>query len=293
MIVELISKYLESNKRLTVPNLGTFIVKEVGRTVLFSNLIKGDDGTLRSLLQAEGLSELEAAGSIDRFVFEVNYRLENTDLCTLDGFGVLRNGANGTVQFTFDLAARGENLDGNMAAKLAERNAESAIVERKPEPVAERATKVEQPIPAEEPAADQGEEDHIDVMPRNQESAEEEKQQTEATPIMDRTPRRERPSDAHVKGLRYGKGRKIVTGREGVISHKRRNSDLIMKIAIAAAVIATLALAYGLYNDWRNSRYMYEGLYDEPVEEVFDEPASTAEQGVRNPDLDYITPNEN
>lgn len=291
MIVELISKYLESNKRLTVPNLGTFIVKEVGRTVLFSNLIKGDDGTLRLLLQAEGLSELEAAGSIDRFVFEVNYRLENTDLCTLDGFGVLRNGVNGTVQFTLDSAARGENLDGNMAAKLAERNAESAAVERKPEPMAESATNVEQPTPAEESEEDQGEEDHIEVMPCNQESAEEEQEQAEA-PIMDYRPRRERTSDAHVKGLRYGKGRKIVTGREGVISRKRRSSDLIMKIAIAAAVIATLALAYGLYNDWRNSRYMYEGLYDEPVEEVFDEPASTAEQGVRNPDLDYITPND-
>lgn len=291
MIVELISKYLESNKRLTVPNLGTFIVKEVGRTVLFSNLIKGDDGTLRSLLQAEGLSELEAAGSIDRFVFEVNYRLENTDLCTLDGFGVLRNGVNGTVQFTLDSAARGENLDGNMAAKLAERNAESAAVERKPEPMAESAANVEQPTPAEESEEDQGEEDHIEVMPCNQESAEEEQEQAEA-PIMDYRPRRERTSDAHVKGLRYGKGRKIVTGREGVISRKRRSSDLIMKIAIAAAVIATLALAYGLYNDWRNSRYMYEGLYDEPVEEVFDEPASTAEQGVRNPDLDYITPND-
>ena len=47
MIVELISKYLESNKRLVVPNLGAFIVKEAGRVVLFSNLIKGDDGVLR------------------------------------------------------------------------------------------------------------------------------------------------------------------------------------------------------------------------------------------------------
>ena len=78
MIVELISKYLESNKRLVVPNLGAFIVKEAGRVVLFSNLIKGDDGVLRSLLIADGVSELEAAAAIDRFVFEVNFRLEST-----------------------------------------------------------------------------------------------------------------------------------------------------------------------------------------------------------------------
>ena len=50
MIVELISKYLETHKRLVVPNLGAFIVKIPGESVLFSNLIKNDDGVLRSLL---------------------------------------------------------------------------------------------------------------------------------------------------------------------------------------------------------------------------------------------------
>ena len=94
MIIELISKYLESNKRLVVPNLGTFIVKEAGRAVLFSNLIKNDDGVLRSLLVAGGVSELEAAAAIDRFVFEVNYRLENSGRCSLKGFGELKSGVN-------------------------------------------------------------------------------------------------------------------------------------------------------------------------------------------------------
>ena len=101
MIVELISKYLESNKRLVVPNLGAFIVKEAGRVVLFSNLIKGDDGVLRSLLVEAGVSELETAAALDRFVFEVNFRLESTGECLLDGFGVLKSGVNGTVSFVY------------------------------------------------------------------------------------------------------------------------------------------------------------------------------------------------
>ena len=63
-------------------------------------------------------------------------------------------------------------------------------------------------------------------------------------------------------------------------------------IAIIAALIAVGALAYGLWNDWQNQQYLYEGLYDEPAKDIVDEPASSAEQGVRNPDLDYITPNE-
>lgn len=280
MIVELISKYLESNKRLVVPNLGTFIVKEAGRTVLFSNLIKTDDGVLRSLLEATGVSELEAAGSVDRFVFEVNYRLENTGVCHLDGFGELRSGANGTVQFTFNPKAKGENLDGNMAAKLAERRAENEAQSANA-PVVEQPVAVKpQPKPAPVVESDESEEDHIDVMPRQQE--------VEQKSVEERRPRRERSSNDHVKGLRYGKGHKIVTGRESATSRRSNRSDLIMKIAIGAAIIATLALAYGLYNDWRNSRYMYEGLYDE---EVIDEPTSTAEDGVPNPDLEYITPN--
>ena len=61
MIVEIIAKYLSSNKRLVVPNLGTFIVKVPAQTILFSNLIKNDDGCLRGLLKSEGMSELDAA----------------------------------------------------------------------------------------------------------------------------------------------------------------------------------------------------------------------------------------
>ena len=57
-----------------------------------------------------------------------------------------------------------------------------------------------------------------------------------------------------------------------------------------AAFIAVLALAYGLYNDWRNQQYLYEGLHEE--EQILDQTPSSAEEGVRNPDLDNITPKE-
>ena len=70
MLIHTISQYLESHKRLVVPQLGTFIVKEPGVSIVFSELLKRDDGTLRRLLIGGGLSELEAAGEIDRFVFE-------------------------------------------------------------------------------------------------------------------------------------------------------------------------------------------------------------------------------
>ena len=52
---------------------------------------------LRSLLVEAGVSEMETAAALDRFVFEVNFRLESTGECLLDGFGVLKSGVNGTV----------------------------------------------------------------------------------------------------------------------------------------------------------------------------------------------------
>lgn len=285
MIVELISKYLEHNKRLVVPNLGAFIVKEAGRTVLFSNLIKTDDGVLRSLVERNGVSQLEAAGVVDRFVFEVKESLEKSGVCALSGFGELRNGANGTLQFTYNPSVKGENLDGNAAAKLAEREA------------ARRVAQVETTV-------EQDEEIEISVAPRKEaepqvapapEKQVEQRVEVEQKPEQEiETPRQRRVApreqNDYVKGLRYGKGRKVVTGREGVTSRRSNNGDLIIKIAIVAAIIATLALAYGLYNDWRNQQYLYEDLRDE---QIYDEVPASAEQGVRNPDLDYITPNEN
>ena len=105
MIVKLVSKYLAEHKRLVIPNLGTFIVKVPGQTVLFSNLIKADDGVLRSLIAQSGVSEMEAAAMMDRFVFEAQYRLQNNGKCRLSGFGELRSGANGTITFVYEPTA--------------------------------------------------------------------------------------------------------------------------------------------------------------------------------------------
>ena len=285
MIVEIISKYLETNKRLVVPNLGAFIVKEAGRTVLFSNLIKGDDGVLRSLLISSGVSELEAAAAIDRFVFEVNFRLESRGECMLSGFGELRNGVNGTIAFTFSPSVKGENLDGNIAAQ------KPAVAEQ--EPVQPTPQPTPQPAPApqiEREEENAVEEDvRIDVVPRKEPAV------RRAEPMAERQRdgrqvRRANPSDDYVKGLRYGKGRKVVTGREGATSRKSQKSDIIMKIAIFAAVLAILPLAYGVYNEWRVSHF------DEPFisnTEIYEQEPVSAEREVRNPDLDYITPKGN
>lgn len=102
MLIYILTQYLESHKRLVVPQLGTFIVKEPGRSVLFSELLKRDDGVLRGLLREEGIGELEAAGEIDRFVFEVRHAVEHGLEYPLEGFGVMKPGPNGTIAFVYE-----------------------------------------------------------------------------------------------------------------------------------------------------------------------------------------------
>ncbi len=72
----LIQRYLAGHKRLVVPQLGAFVVKEPGQ-VLFTELLKRDDGALRALLAEAGADPLKAAGEIDRFVFEVRHAAEH------------------------------------------------------------------------------------------------------------------------------------------------------------------------------------------------------------------------
>lgn len=89
MVVEVISNHLLSNRKLVVPTLGAFIVKESGDRV-FSDLLREDDGVLTSLLRERGLNEMEAAITLERFIFEVRHELELYGYYRLGELGTLR-----------------------------------------------------------------------------------------------------------------------------------------------------------------------------------------------------------
>lgn len=89
LVVEVIAEHLLSNRRLVVPAFGAFMVKESGER-LFSELLCTDDGVLASLLHDRGLSEMEVAVTIDRFIFEVRHELEEYGYCRLGDVGTLR-----------------------------------------------------------------------------------------------------------------------------------------------------------------------------------------------------------
>lgn len=99
LLTNIIGEYLKHNKRLVVPKLGTFIVKAQGEAILFSDLMRNDDGVLRSLLMAYGMKELEANGLIDRLVFEVRHATSRGESYTIEGLGDFTQGPNNTLTF--------------------------------------------------------------------------------------------------------------------------------------------------------------------------------------------------
>lgn len=134
MLIHTVSQYLQSHKRLVVPQLGTFIVKEPSRSVLFSELLKRDDGVLRGLLAEAGVGELEAAGEIDRFVFEVRHAVQHGREYPLPGFGVMKPGPNGTIAFAYMPPAEAEQPAASEPAV-----SEPAVSPSAPRPAAKQA----------------------------------------------------------------------------------------------------------------------------------------------------------
>ena len=100
LITNILIEYLKHNKRIVVPKLGAFIVKQPSGIIRFTDLIRNDDGVLRSLLVAYNISELEAIGKIDRFVFEIRHALSQGEKYTIADFGEFRPGENNTILFS-------------------------------------------------------------------------------------------------------------------------------------------------------------------------------------------------
>lgn len=285
MVVEVISKYLATNKRLVVPNLGTFIVKKAGEQILFSNLMKGDDGVLRGLLVEEGLSAIEAAALLDRFVFEANFRLQQGLACSLKNFGTLRNGDNGTVLFDYEPQMDGEVFDVDVIQpqlkaeeQVEEQTAEIEVV--KPADVAV-ATEEEVAISVEESAAadvrgdvydEYDDEEYIEPEPKELgKSRYDDRQEVLRSTSIRR--------DSSIKGLKYKGSSNISQRGSGYKGGSSKGiSGWLLVLVVAAALLAIGMLLWG---------EVFSSVNDEEEEVVV---MSKPEPTVPNPDAEYITP---
>ena len=288
MLIQSISQYLESHKRLVVPQLGTFIVKEPGRNILFSELLKRDDGVLRGLLRESGLTELEAAGEIDRFVFEARHAVQNGGEYPMDGFGTLKPGANGTIAFAYDptvrtrpaaepdpepgpsaesaaesaatpAASSGPSGPSVPASETAETSAAAPSGATAPGAAADsagpqRESASSQPVSAEAHADTSRERPHRMQAERLARSVEHAFAEPYVSPSAKMNP------DPSVRGLRYGKPPKTTDAYTYVDRPTRRRADRFLWIAIGAAAIALSAIAFGYWREHRERQAEAEYL---------------------------------
>ena len=240
MLIRILSQYLRSHKRLVIPQLGVFLVKDPGRTVLFSELVRRDDGVLHGLLVEAGQSDLAAAGEIDRFVFEVRHAVERGESCSMPGLGVWRPGPHGTIAFEYrpapepgepahPAASHGgrELRTEGRAARSEEHSAEErrSGERRFGEHAAGMRSAAGTDVLAEPatPAADEADEQHLSVSAK-------------------------RNPAPYVKGLNYGRPPRNTDAFTYVDKPVRRSPDRFVLAAIAALVIAICAIAYGYYH---------------------------------------------
>lgn len=274
MLTDTILRYLESHRRLVIPQLGAFVVKDPGGSVLFSELLRRDDGVLRSLLCKEGMTELEAAGAVDRFVFEVRHALQEGQRYPMAGFGELYAAADGTIHFDYApqgavRAAAGEQLrpvsDGaesvspsHPAGEESRHREEAPVRPSLPADVEgldpHRRSGEHAAASGRKPTVGlsdgrQGDDSrhHVKEVARGAESEGGVRMSRRAHGASDvPSPAGTKlHSDPSVKGLRYGKPVKTTDAYTYVGAGPRRRFDRLIIVAIAAAVVALAAITYG------------------------------------------------
>lgn len=218
MIEKIIIDYLAAHKRLVVPQLGAFIVKQPDGKILFSELLKRDDGVLRGLLCAEGMTELQAMGVINRLVFDVRDAVGRGDRFEVKGLGAFYPAPNHTIRFVDAQSLR---------ARAA---AEEAAEETEDETGGRVAAAASRPAAAE-PATDPDDAEDVDSEDISEEDSEETLKEDDSDL---RTPKPRR-SDPAVRGLRYGD------------PMRRRGKSAVDKFLIIAIVIALVAVGIIAY----------------------------------------------
>lgn len=108
MIDHIIKIYLQKNKRLVVPEFGAFIRKDGGE-IVFVEFLKKDDQVLTSLLRNEyGLSDNEAHDAVNDYVLGIKRAVGTTGKYVIDGIGSIITDANGLYALHYDPLVRKE-----------------------------------------------------------------------------------------------------------------------------------------------------------------------------------------
>lgn len=268
-LTQIIAEYMATHRRLVVPQLGAFLRKSEGEELLFSELLKRDDGVLLNLLCNQGMGELEAQGAIDRFVFELRHTVESGAVYRAEHLGLFAVGAQSNLCFRYLPALESVAPESPVTPPTPspETIEQAPIPEEpvavEPQPLATEPA-VEEPEPEpqrkepELPAAPPAEELMTTESPAEGERGAEEARRKIKALLGDHPPQvhtssRPRPTDPSIKGLRYGKPGKNTEGYGYGTTSSSRRPDSFVILAIVAVLLALAAILYGYFNDQQRS----------------------------------------
>ena len=239
VIVRIIAQYLDTHKRLVIPGLGMFLVKEEPRKVVFTELMSRDDGVLQALLVEQGMTALAAAGELNRFVFEVRHAIESGREFEMQGFGVLRPAGNGTMRFdhrplTTVLPDVALEIEPEQVQKV--RHVERIEEPRRPVQPAQQAAEEPKEEVAEEEEVEEAIQTEADLNEPIEDHDEEPSETDDEDPFMEEDEEDELPQPRRVR-------------RVARPTQQKPKVDRFLLVAIVAAVLALLAIGYGMYSN--------------------------------------------
>lgn len=97
MIPQIIRDNIAAKRRISIPNLGSFLLN--GDEILFLEFVDNDDDQLRTLLMERGVDEFDSISRIDEFVATVNAAMIEGGEFIIEGVGALKRSDDGTISF--------------------------------------------------------------------------------------------------------------------------------------------------------------------------------------------------
>ena len=121
MISRIVNKLLETEKRITIPALGSFMRRNDG-AIVFTDMLKDDDGVLSNHIAIQmSITPNEALEDIAKFTEQVNRNLRERGIAELSDLGLLTRNAQGKITFVWK-NTEGISTTNNAIEELPKRN---------------------------------------------------------------------------------------------------------------------------------------------------------------------------
>lgn len=112
MLNSIIKDFFNTNTRLVVPNFGTFIKKTDTSEIIFTEILKKDDGVLVSLvMQQYSLERIMAVEMVNKYVKTIKHQTLVDGSYVITDFGEIQLKDNGTFLFVPEGWAYNDILD--------------------------------------------------------------------------------------------------------------------------------------------------------------------------------------